>query len=313
MVHLEVGSMRSTSIRLAAAAAGLFLAAGVVAGCGAGPSSKSDGAGSAPAADGAAKGAPNTNPNPEQAPARSGQAPGTDQPPLERSVIRTGSMTIEAANILTARNKVSTIATGNRGEIASENTGTSDDGKGDTAELVVRVPTSAYDATVKALQGVGKPKAIQQNSSDVTDQVVDVNSRIATQRAGLARIRTLLSKATTIGEIITVESELTRRESELESLLARQKALAGQTEMATVTVTLVQPGEAPPAPVPDQRGFLHGLSKGWHAFTASTAVALTVVGALLPFAITAALIAVPVLWFVRRSRRTAQPVVVAPE
>jgi hypothetical protein len=300
--------MRSTSIRIAAAAAGLFLAAGVVAGCGAGRDSaeKSSG-GSAPAAD-SATGAPNAIPKPQQTQPRAADGSGAAQPSLERAIIRTGSTTIEAADIRKARNQVSAIAHGNQGEIASENTSSDDDGKLDSAQLVVKVPTTAYDATMNALQQtVGKVKAIQQQSSDVTQQVVDVNSRIATQRAGLARMRTLLTKADTIGEVISVETELTRREADLEALLARQKSLAAQTEQATISVTLVRPGEAPPGPKPVERGFLHGLSTGWHAFADSTAVALTAVGASLPFAITAALIAVPVVWLVRRSRRTPQP------
>ncbi len=137
-----------------------------------------------------------------------------------------------------------------------------------------------------------------------TSDVMKTRNAVATMRAGLARIRALMLKANTIGEVMTVDSELTRREAELESLLAKQKQLAGQTELATITVTLVRPGEAPPPPPgPPQRGFLHGLSEGWDAFTTSTAVLLMVAGAVLPFLVTALVIVVPVGWLIRRSRR----------
>ncbi len=107
---------------------------------------------------------------------------------------------------------------------------------------------------------------IHQESSDVTEQVVDVESRIASQRASLERMRTLLAKANTIGEIVSVETELTRREADLESLLAKQKNLALQTELATLALTLTAKGEEPVAEDPD-RGFLAGLKGGWDAFT----------------------------------------------
>ncbi|HET7823328.1 MAG TPA: hypothetical protein VFL10_17535, partial [Ornithinibacter sp.] len=63
-------------------------------------------------------------------------------------------------------------------------------------------------------------------------------------------------------------------------------------------------------------GFLAGLKAGWTAFTGSVTVLLTVVGALLPFAVVLALVLVPlVLWLRRRTPRTpvtAQPAVPAP-
>lgn len=237
--------------------------------------------------------------------------PGTDgkgsaQPAFTRSIVRTGFLTIEAAEITPAREKVAAIVAGQRGLIASEHGGFDPDSKAGTAELVVRVPSSAYDATVRRLSAeVGKVKSIRQESTDVTEQVVDVESRIATQRAALNRMRTLLTKANTIGEIVSVEAELTRREADLEALLAKQKALEGQTELATITVTLVRPGETPPPDKDDDRGFLAGLSKGWDAFTTTVSGLLTAVGAMLPFAATLALIGVPLIYFIRRNRRPA--------
>ncbi|WP_328991762.1 DUF4349 domain-containing protein [Kribbella sp. NBC_01245] len=235
---------------------------------------------------------------------------GGSQPAFTRSIVRTGFLTIEAGEITPAREKVAAIVAGQRGMIASEHGGFDPDSKAGTAQLVVRVPSSAYDATVRRLTAeVGKVKEVRQESTDVTEQVVDVESRISTQRAALNRMRTLLTKANTIGEIVSVEAELTRRESDLEALLAKQKALEGQTELATITVTLVRPGEVPPENK-DDRGFLAGLSKGWNAFTTTVSGLLTAVGAVLPFVATVALIGIP-LWFViRRNRRPAtQPVV----
>jgi hypothetical protein len=57
-------------------------------------------------------------------------------------------------------------------------------------------------------------------------------------------------------------------------------------------------------------GFLAGLRNGWAAFTGSVSVLLTVLGAVLPFAVLAAVIGVPVwLWLRRRraSRQDPQP------
>jgi hypothetical protein len=274
---------------------------------------------SGPAAgNGGSEKAAGTEAKPAAPNARDGKAPqattGTgekEQPSIARSIVRTGSLTVQVKDVdgdddvLDARQQLSTIVSGLRGVIANEVTGNDHDGAISRAELTVRIPTAAYDGAVRRLSTeLGTVKLLKQDSQDVTEQVVDVNSRIATQRAGLARMRALLGRARTVGEIITVESELTRREADLESLLARQKQLADQTELATLTVVLLKPGKPePPPPPPADRGFLHGLGKGWDAFSGTVSALAMAVGALLPFAVTLAVIGVPG-WLLYRRRRT---------
>ena len=83
--------------------------------------------------------------------------------------------------------------------------------------------------------------------------------------------------------MVSVEGELSRRTTELESLQARQRALAGQVNYATITLQLKADRAAAPAPPADRGGFAGGLRDGWHAFTAALGWVLTAVGALLPF------------------------------
>ena len=234
------------------------------------------------------------------------KAPVADQPTVTRAIIRTGSLTVEADDISKRRQEAITLITGLKGQVASENTNGDPDGKVMTANLVLKVPGTSYDAAVDGLSKLGKRLQIHQESNDVTEQVVDVDSRIRTQRASLDRMRTLLAKANTIGEIVSVESELTRREADLESLLAKQKNLALQTELATLNLSLVSK-DTPPVHTEPDRGFVGGLKGGWNAFTATFSALATAVGAVLPFAVLIALIAVPVLWL-RRRRRPATPV-----
>lgn len=231
---------------------------------------------------------------------------GAAQPSVTRAIVKTGSLTLVAPDVDQARQRAVAIVATLRGLVATEDTG-SDDGTISRASLVVKVPTQSYETAVQRLSEIGTRTAIRQESSDVTEQVVDVESRITTQRASLTRVRALLAKATTIGEIVSVEAELTRREADLEALLAKQKALAGQTELATLTLTVTQPAQAPveaedPA---DDRGFLVGLRDGWDAFTSAISAAATVVGAVLPFAVALALIALPLRLLLRRRLRRA--------
>jgi hypothetical protein len=298
-----------TRTRITAAAAGLILTAAVLlSGCSGSGDSSSGTAGDAVApeqakgdtsqADGATDGkAP-------AAPKAGGTA--ADQPTVTRAIIKTGSLTLETADVDAQRQKAIGVVSALNGQVSSEDTGGDSDGRITRANLVVKVPTASYELAIQRLSGLGKRTAIHQESNDVTEAVVDVQSRISSQRASLERMRTLLTKATTIGEIVSVETELTRREADLESMLAKQKSLALQTELATLNLVMTEPGKVAPVEKKEDTGFLAGLRGGWKAFTATFSALATAVGALLPFLIVFALIGIP-LWRYRHRFRKATP------
>jgi hypothetical protein len=134
---------------------------------------------------------------------------------------------------------------------------------------------------------------------------VDTASRVKSQRASVERVRTLLGRATGIGDVVRLESELSRREADLDALEARLASLDDSTTLATLVVTFSRPDTGAPAPR-DEDGFLAGLQAGWHALGASAAVVLQIVGAVIPFAFLLTLVGLPV-WLVLRRRRSGSP------
>lgn len=237
--------------------------------------------------------------------------PALGRPPLaDRSIVYTAELTVRAAEVAAAADKAASIATGAGGYVFSSDTGVSSAGGDATsATVVVKVPPLSFATVLRSLAGLGTPLGRNQHADDVTDQVVDVAARLQAQQASVARVRTLLGQARTVGEVVAVESELTKREAELESLQARQRALDAQVTLSTVTLRLVSPAVATPRAA-EARGFLAGLRAGWHAFVAGSQAALTVLGALLPFALVLGvlvLVGVPVrrLFLGRRRAATA--------
>lgn len=149
------------------------------------------------------------------------------------------------------------------------------------ASLQLQVPPARLSAVLDRLAGLGREQSRRLGTDDVTEQVIDLDSRLATQRASVARVRALLDQASGLGQVVQLEGELSRREADLESLQARQRALAGQVAMAEVTLRLTTgPKAARPAAAV---GFSKGLHGGWRAFTAAARVTAATVGALLPF------------------------------
>ncbi|WP_309505987.1 DUF4349 domain-containing protein [Streptomyces pyxinicus] len=74
-------------------------------------------------------------------------------------------------------------------------------------------------------------------AQDVTDQMVNVGSRVTSQRAGVDRIRALMDRATKLGDVVALEGQLSERQADLEALPARQASLKDRS-LATITLSL---------------------------------------------------------------------------
>ena len=264
-------------------------------------------AGAAQRGDGQAyEAAPPAAPN--NATDQQNNAPKLKVAPAQRSIIYTGAMAVRVKKVDVAADEAGRIAVAAGGLVGADKR--TIDADRSIATVVLRVPADRFTSTLNQLAGLGDEESRELSQDDVTEAVVDLDARIVSQQASVDRVRALMAKANTVGEVFSVESELARREADLAALQARKRSLADQVDLSTITLTLRGPAaEAPPKD--DETGFLAGLKGGWKAFVASIKVALTVLGAVLPFAL---IIGVPlwlVYWFVLRRRRqpTVRPAV----
>lgn len=208
-------------------------------------------------------------------------------PTQPRAVIRTARIAVSVKDTDAAADKAVAIATSQHGRVDSD--ARSEDGHG-TATLVLRVPPASVERTLAAVARLGTESNRSVSDQDVTSQTIDVASRVATQRASVARVRALLARAQSLTDITRIEGELTNREATLESLQNRQSALAGQVDLAAVTVALS--GTAARTGPVQHAGFLDGVSGGWTALTGTARVLAVIAGALLPWSWIALLVLV---------------------
>ncbi|MFB8089659.1 DUF4349 domain-containing protein [Streptomyces sp. NPDC055992] len=222
--------------------------------------------------------------------------------PAAAHVIRTASLSVEVKDASKAAAHARATAQDAGGLVEKETTERVD-GTRDTSHLVLRVPQDAYDEVLRDLSGAGKLVSRTSAAKDVTDQVVDTDSRIATQRASVARVRKLMERAEKLADVVTLEGELSSRQANLESLLAEQASLKDRTTLATITLDLVEPETAAEA-ADDDPGFTDALAGGWHAFVTMLRWLAMAVGAAAPFLAVAAVLAL--LWRLLRRRRGAK-------
>jgi hypothetical protein len=222
-----------------------------------------------------------------------------------RSVIRTGEIAVTNDDLDAARAELDEVLVALDGIIDSESTQHDRKGRIERSTLVVRVPVDRFKAAMTALKGLGTAEHSDSSSEDVTTEVIDVDERVETLENSLDRLQSYQREAAGIDDLIRYEQQITDREAELQSLKSQQAYLADQTSMSTITLHLSVPEKfVPPPGALDDAGFLAGLKSGWNALQDTVVVVLTVVGAVLPFALVLGLVGVPLFLLVRRSLRS---------
>ncbi|PSL54946.1 uncharacterized protein DUF4349 [Saccharothrix carnea] len=278
-------------------------AALALAGCGAnstsGQSADAPAVAPAPAQDNAQRGG-GTPKQEQQSGTGEAQQSGTSAQ-QNRQLVRKATVELRAPDSDAVLTQVKDLVLAEGGYPAQEKT------QPNRASVTLMVPGDRLDGVVESiskLEGTEVSKR-ELHTEDVTEQIVDVEVRLANQRASVERVRGLLDRATTTAEITDIEAELTKRQSELESLQRRYETLKGQVALSTLTVVISATGE--PVVVPEEENeFLAAFAGGWNALLKAFGWLLVVVGGVLPFAVVLGLPTFGYLWW--RRRRKAVPV-----
>ena len=106
--------------------------------------------------------------------------------------------------------------------------------------LTYKVYPEDFDRAMRALEGVGEVEHQSIHTDDVTERVVDLESRITTAQLSVERVRALISNASDVKGIVELEQQLLERETLLEQLKGRLRTLQNQVSLATITVTITE-------------------------------------------------------------------------
>ncbi|WBB62275.1 DUF4349 domain-containing protein [Streptomyces sp. WMMC500] len=307
--------MQTRSTTRPALAAALLAAALAVGGC-SGGSDDSDGGsayardvGDAQAQEAPREGGADGAGDSAASPAPRGGATAADGVTLApQALVRTAEITVRTEDLADAAGTARSLAEGAGGYVGDEST-SREPGAPARARLTLRVPAEEYDAVLGDLADLGRVVDREVRVKDVTDQVVDVDSRVRSQRASVDRIRGLMNDATKLGDVVTLEGELSSRQADLEALLAQQSSREERTALGTITLELRRPA-AQQEDEDDGTGVADALAGGWDAFVAGLRGVLIAVSASLPFAALLVLLALAWRWLRRRLPRrdvTAPP------
>ncbi len=204
-------------------------------------------------------------------------APSGTATDADRMIIRTQTLRLEVDDTPGAVEELRAIAKTNAAVITDMQVATETDGwlyrydeygsaTGDGTALrgwvTVRVPAESLDAFVEAARALGTVKYQAEDTSDVTEQHVDLSARLTNLQAEEVRLRGFFDAATNVTEMLAVETELNRVRQEIESMQAQITYLERQAAMATVTIELTekQPVVSPDG---DDWGFRNAVTAGF--------------------------------------------------
>ena len=236
-------------------------------------------------------------------------ADGASQPDkaaaADQALVITGSITITADDPIAAAEEATAITTAAGGRVDARQQYAPSDSDAGHATLTLRIPASALEDVRDQLAELGTVDETLTTTENVGGQQRDLESRITTLRATIARYTGWLADADTTSDLIELESAIAQRQTELESLEAQQRELADSVTMSTITLQLRSAEFAPPPEGPTD--FWSALAAGWAAFVGFWGAVLVAVAMGLPWLVLLAIGIAVVVWIARRSGRPTPP------
>lgn len=207
---------------------------------------------------------------------------GQAAPATQRKIIRNASLTVEVAEPAEAQRRVASVAESSGGFVVtseSRQRGGDDDVRPyEVVTMEIRVPAERFDAVLQEVRRVGTGVVEERISGqDVTEEYIDLEARISTQRALEAQFLEIMKQSRQVSDALQVQRELANVRTEIERLEGRRRFLENQTSLSTIKVTL-----QPPRASVTASGFFHGVRR---AFTNGFNVALAVALFLIQFVI----------------------------
>ncbi len=214
----------------------------------------------------------------------------------ESAIIRTGNATIRVDSVDSSLTSIISLTSDYEGVVQSQDR--SDTEGLDYANVTIRIPADRFDEFVEQLAGIGDVEYVNISAMDVTTQVRDIDARVLALQTSIERLKDLQSQAGTVTDLVTIESELTTRQAELDSLLSQQNYLKDQVAMSTLTVNIV-PSSETGLSLPDIGGAFTSGVQGLLNFVGFLVAAAVF---LLPLALVTILVVAAIKWAIRKRR-----------
>lgn len=187
----------------------------------------------------------------------------------DSKIVKTGRMGVRVSDLKATKSTVDTLVRKYGGYYADQNFSNSD------IMLTIRVPSQNYEPLIAAIEsGNGTLQYKLINTHDVTEQYLDVQTRLENKREYLKRYRELLARANSIKDVLAIEQVIRPLEEEIESAEGRLRFLNNQVAYSTLDLNISTTAKREEDRFSDR--VLNALSAGWSLLLDMSLVFLTI-------------------------------------
>lgn len=185
----------------------------------------------------------------EDAPADEAPAPATVRT-HNRKIIKNGEVSLLVNDTDVAINRSLGIVTEFNGYVISNQTWLQGEFK--YASMTIGVPVDNFEAMLRRLKELAVTVTNETASGqDVTDQFVDLGSRLQNLEVTATRLREFMTQAENVEEALRVSAQLSEVEAEISQIKGRRNALKERAAFSTITIQIT-PQIPTPTPLPTE-------------------------------------------------------------
>lgn len=187
---------------------------------------------------------------------------------IKKKIIKDGRLGLKVDDIEKAKAQIDTLVKAYDGYYSNERFNNTESKA--FFNLEIRIPSERIETFISNVEkGKGEVLYKEIDARDVTDQFIDLETRLKNKKSYLVRYNELLKEANTVKEILEIQEEIRQLEEEIESTTGRLKYLTDQVDYSTLNLNLEKQKDFTFNPA-DRDEFTErlkqSLSKGWYGF-----------------------------------------------
>lgn len=187
------------------------------------------------------------------------------------------------------------------GGYVSDSKTSSQDGRITGGNVTMRIPADSFTEAIEDCKELGEVTSLSEQTEDVTEQYVDIDSRLRNLRAQEAVYLNLMAKAQTIEESIAVQRELSALQGEIEQLMGQKNYLDNRIQYSTISVYMNEPGTEINGD--EGWGFVQALRDAAHGVVNGLNVVIRFLGNALVYIVIAACIGLGAFVYIKRRKK----------
>ncbi len=181
--------------------------------------------------------------------------------PGDRMVIKTANIELEVkeGEFEDVLFKINDLAEQNGGFISNTYSYSDSEGNLTSGSITIRIPHNKYNSAIDKIKDMGEVKSISVTGQDITQEYVDLESRLRNYEAQQDILLDLMAQSKKVSDSLEVQNELSNVQEQIEIIKGRMNYLDDMVSFSTIEVSLYEPE---PIKTTSDWGFVEALKRG---------------------------------------------------